>query len=75
MINKVNTVKRDRFLRLAEKRTVKLLRAVTVLSHCSNRSLYEYRAEEVEKIFNAIEKSVTEARMKFKGNEPVSFTL
>lgn len=75
MINKVPSVKRDRFLRLAENRTLKLLRAIAVLSHCSNRSLYEYRDEEIEKIFNAVEKATTEAKMKFKGNGPVDFKL
>jgi len=75
MNDKVSTAKRDRFLRLGQTRTVKLLKAITVLSHCSNRSLYDYRDEEIEKIFNAIEKATLEAKMKFKGNEPVSFKL
>jgi len=70
-----NTQKRERFLRLAQNRTNKLLKTIATLSHCSNKSLYEYRDEEVDKIFNAIEKAVSESKIKFKKENPVDFKL
>lgn len=59
--------KRERFLSLAEKRTNKALGAIRILSHCANKSLYDYEISEIEKIFDAIEKGIIEARAKFKG--------
>ncbi len=77
MANKEET-KRDRFIRLAENRTNKILSMVQLLGNCANTSLYEYTDEDVEKIFTAIENSVKEAKRKYSKAEavkPVKFTL
>lgn len=70
--------KRERFVRLAENRTNKILNMIQLLGNCSNSSLYEYTDADVEKIFGAIESSVKEARRKFAKNDSVKsvrFTL
>ena len=70
--------KRDRFVRLAENRTNKIIRMLQLLGNCSNTSLYEYTDEDVEKIFTAIENSVKESKRKYAKTEavkPAKFTL
>ena len=57
--------KRERFVRLAENRTNKILNMVQLLGNCSNSSLYEYTEADIEKIFSTIESAVKEARRKF----------
>lgn len=77
MSNKEET-KRDRFVRLAENRTNKILNMIQLLGNCANTSLYEYTDEDVEKIFTAIENSVKEAKRKYSKAEavkPARFTL
>lgn len=66
--------KRERFVRLAENRTNKILNMVQLLGNCSNSSLYEYTDADVEIIFGAIESSVKEARRKFAKNDSVKNT-
>lgn len=60
--------KHDKFLRLAEQRTNKVLQSISVLGNCSNKSTYEYTEEEVNKLFNAIEKSLKLTKQKFLNN-------
>ncbi|RHM63163.1 MULTISPECIES: hypothetical protein [Coprobacillaceae] len=57
--------KRDRFVRLAEARTNKIIDMIQLLSNCSNTSTYEYTSKDVDKIFNAIELELKEAKKKF----------
>jgi len=55
----------DRFKRLAAARTNEILKKLRILSNCANRSAYEYSAEDIEKIFTAIDKAVKQSRSKF----------
>ena len=57
--------KRERFARIAEARTNKIIDMVRLLGNCSNASVYDYTAEDVDKIFSAIELELKEARKKF----------
>ena len=65
----------DRFKTSAENRTNKVLASLRVLSHCSNKSLYEYSELDVEKIFKALDEAMTETRLKFKNKEKTRFKL
>lgn len=58
--------KRERFLRLAPYRTNQVLRKIKTLGNCSNRSAYEYKRDEINKIFSAIEKELRETKSKFR---------
>jgi len=58
--------KRTNFIRLAEQRTNKVLKAVRTLGHCSNINLYEYDSEQVEAIFKAIEEEIETVKIKFE---------
>lgn len=67
--------KRERFKKLATKRTNEVLYRLKVLGNCSNRQLYDYDEKDIEKIFSEIEKKVKEAKGKFtyqKRNEKFS---
>lgn len=57
--------KRERFINSAEKRTSRVLNNIRVLSNCSNKWLYEYGDEDVEKIVKAIEAEVLKLKIRF----------
>ena len=57
--------KREKFVRLAEARTNKIIDTLQLLANCSNTSAYEYTSEDVQQIFDAIEFEVKEAKKKF----------
>ena len=61
--------KRDRFIRIAESRTNKILNMVKLLGNCANPASYEYSREDVKKIFDAIEKELRNAKSKYEGGE------
>ena len=64
MLNQQET-KREKFVRLAEARTNKIIDMLQLLGNCSNASAYDYTQQDVEKIFSAIENEVREAKKKF----------
>ncbi len=57
---------RERFLEVAEARTNAVLNKIRVLGHCSNKSLYSYAPEEINKIFKTIEDELSQTKTKFK---------
>lgn len=65
-----NETKRERFVRLAEARTNKILDMLKLLGNCSSKSNYEYSDEDVKKIFAAIERETKNAKAKFYGSDP-----
>ena len=67
--------KRERFLRVAERRTNNLLYRIRVLSNCSNRSAYEFDEADVAKIFDAIDREMKSARAKFETSGRPKFSL
>jgi hypothetical protein len=67
--------RKDRFKRIAEKRTNTLIKRIQLLGNCSNRSSYDYTEQDVNKIFNAIEKEVKEAKARFTFNRDKHFKL
>lgn len=60
--------KHDRFRRVAEARTRKVLKMLALLGNCSRPTTYEFTQSEVEAIFNAIEMEV--ARIKELYDDP-----
>lgn len=60
--------KRERFVRMAEARTIKIISMVRLLGNCSNRLAYEYTDKDTTKIFNAIESAVSDAKRRFKNS-------
>jgi hypothetical protein len=50
--------KRDKFVELAESRTVNAIRAIRVIGKLGNKSAYEYDDADVKKIISALSKEV-----------------
>lgn len=78
MRSKPDESKREKFVRLAEARTNKIIDTLQLLGNCSNTAVYEYTQEDVDKIFQAIELEMREAKKKFSksdGEKPSKFTL
>lgn len=68
--------KEENFIRLAENRTNKILDMIRLLGNLSNASNYCYTKEQVDKIFTAIEKEISNVKRKFDGvGEDEKFTL
>lgn len=57
--------KRERFVRLAEARTNKIIDMIQLLGNCSNQGQYEYSQKDVSKIFNAIQAELDSAKKRF----------
>lgn len=57
--------KRERFVRIAENRTNKILEQIRLLGNCSNKHNYDYDEEDVRKIFGVIEQELKEVKLKF----------
>lgn len=75
---KERETKREKFVRLAEARTNKIIDMLQLLGNCSNSSAYDYSQEDVDKIFSAIESEVKESRKKFnkiESKKSTRFTL
>jgi hypothetical protein len=57
--------KAERFKKIAGRRTKKIITTIGNLGNTSNRNVYGYTQEQVEFIFSAIEKSLSECKKKF----------
>ena len=57
-----NETKREKFVRIAEARTNKIIDMIQLLGNCSNQNQYEYTQKDVNKIFNAIQAELDEAK-------------
>lgn len=66
---------RDRFKRLATARTNIILKRLKVLGNCSNRNIYEYDEQDIDKIFYEIERKVKETKSKFHFPKTKTFKL
>ena len=62
--------KHQRFVRLAEARTNKIIATVRLLGNCSSPAVYEYSKADVSKIFRAIEEAVSDAKRRFNKQDP-----
>lgn len=58
--------KSQRFKRVAEARTNKIIESIRLLGNCSNKSNYSYSEDDVKKIFNAIENELKMAKQRYK---------
>ncbi len=66
---------RDRFKRLATARTNIVLKRLKVLGNCSNRNIYEYDEQDIDKVFSEIERKVKETKAKFHFPKKREFKL
>jgi len=57
--------KREKFVRLAEARTNKIIDMIRLLGNCANKSNYDYTDADIQKIFSTIEKELKNTKTKF----------
>ncbi len=67
--------KEKRFKRVAQKRVQNLLDSLRRLSQCSNKRMYNWEEEQLEKIWEAVEKELKNCKMAFENAEPNEFRL
>lgn len=59
------TTKRNNFVRLAEARVDKAIKAIQVVGNLSNRNNYEYSEEDVKLIVSALRVEIKELELRF----------
>lgn len=57
--------KKANFKRIAENRTNKIIDQISLLGNLSNSSYYEYTDDQIEAIFDAIQKELDNQKAKF----------
>lgn len=59
-------VKKENFKRIAENRVSKIIDLISKLHNLSNTSFYEYTDEQIDKIFDSIQKELDKQKSEFK---------
>lgn len=59
-------LKRDRFVKIAENRTNKIIDMIKLLGNCSNKNNYSYDENDIRQIFSAIEAELKITKSKFQ---------
>ena len=70
-----NKTKRDRFLKVAESRTNKIISMIKLLGNCANTNNYSYTHKEVKQIFAAIDNELKNTKKKFTANNDIKFSF
>lgn len=65
-ITRNKETKKNRFIRIVERRVNNILNDLDSLSKCADKKNYEYNPEDVKQIFNEIEKKLREVKMVFQ---------
>ncbi|MBX9964823.1 MAG: hypothetical protein K2Y35_17315 [Burkholderiales bacterium] len=58
--------KQQKFVEIAEKRVNRLLKEIRLIGNLSNRNNYSYEADDISKIFGAIESDLRTTRKRFE---------
>ncbi len=58
--------KKQNFKRIAESKNNKIINIIHLLGNLSNTSFYEYSDEQIEAVFDAIQKELDETRKTFE---------
>lgn len=59
--------RRERFVRIAEARTNKILTMLRLLGNCSSKANYEYTEKDIRQIFGVLEREIRNTRNRFMG--------
>jgi len=70
-----NETPEERFRRVAEARTNAVIDKLRILGNLSNRQMYSYTEEDINKIFSAINRQVKEVKAKFRPQKEKRFKL
>lgn len=61
----MSTDRKENFKRIAESRTNKIIKGISLLGNLSNGSYYEYTEDQVNAIFDAIQEELDTQKEKF----------
>jgi len=67
--------KAERFKRIAEKRVQRVLDSIRSLSQNSNKRMYDWDNEQLNKIWTSIDNELKKCKESFKDAEPDEFRL
>jgi hypothetical protein len=67
--------KKEKFKRIAVRRTNEILEKIRLLGNCANKRSYDYTDSEINKIFFEIEKELKIAKIKFQEKKGKTFEL
>ena len=67
--------KREKFIRLAENRVNSTIKAINLIGNLANKSNYDYRKDDVDKIIKTLKKSVSDLESKFSSKNRSEFKL
>lgn len=70
-----NETKEDRFKRIAERRVQRVLDSLRSLSQCSNKRMYRWDEDQLQKIWDAIEHALQTCKGSFTKPEAEEFKL
>lgn len=70
-----NETPEERFKRVATARTNAIFNKIRILGNCSNKQIYSYSEEDIDKIFSAINRQLREVRAKFNSRKEKRFKL
>lgn len=62
-------IKRERFVKIAENRTNKIISMIKLLGNCSNKNNYTYTDDDVKQIFSAIDQELRITKSKFQESQ------
>ena len=62
----MKSAEREKFVRTANKRVNSALKSIQEIGKLSNRAVYEYGSEDVEKIIQSLQKEVEDCRKRFE---------
>jgi len=71
----MNETPEERFKRLVSRRTNEVLKRLRILGNCSNKQVYSYTKEDIDKIFSAIEAKMKQTKARFSFSEEEKFRL
>ncbi|MCP4132397.1 MAG: hypothetical protein GY754_15605 [bacterium] len=66
MKKETKETKEERFKRVAEKRVQNVLKSISSLSQLSNKKVYQWNSEQLEKIWSAIEAEIETCKKSFE---------
>ena len=67
--------KREKFIRLAENRVNSTIKEINLIGNLANKSNYDYRKDDVDKIIKTLKKSVSDLESKFSSKNWIKIRM
>jgi len=67
--------KSEKFIRIAENRTQRILDDLRLLGNCSNTTVYNYEESQINRIFKAVDEELKRVKALFSKSKNKSFSL